>query len=287
MSPISPRLALVLCAGVAVVATHPAHGDPQAASEQPARPDPRAEPTNPQARAHFDRGGKLFALRDWEGAIAEYKQGALIESLPVFDLALGQCYRRLRRYDDALWHFNRFVRYGQPSGKLLQGVEDLLRQIRAELAQEPPRATQSGPVERTPGAAPSFWAQASAPPPVATPPAAAVTVDRREPWYRDALGLGLVTVGTVAAGTAGYLLFDAHRARDESNTDPVQVRRDELYDQSVSRYRWGAALGVASGSLLIVGVIRLATRPVDHVPSGATSWHVGVSSDGVVVFGRF
>lgn len=286
MSSTLPCLALVVCAGVVVVGTHPAQGDPQAASKQ-TRTDPRAEPANPQARAHFDRGGKLFALRDWEGAIVEYKQGALIESLPVFDLALGQCYRRLRRYDDALWHFNRFVRYGQPSGKVLQGVEDLISQIRAEMVQAPTRATQAGPAERTPGAAASSPAAASVPPPGAAPPAARATVDRRGPWYRDALGLGLVTIGTVAAGTAGYLVFDARRARDESNTDPVQVHRNELYDQSVSRYKWGAALGAAGGSLLIVGVIRLATRPVDHVPSGATSWHVGVSGDGVVVFGGF
>lgn len=267
------RAALVLCAGL-LQSAHPAHADSRAEPAAPAHADPRAEPTTPEARAHFDRGGTLFGLQDFEGAILEYKQGALVENLPVFDLALGQCYRKLHRYDDALWHFHRFLKYGRPSGNVRKGVEDLMAQMRAEhtpiVPQSPPSGTPARPL-------------------VATAPATTAAL-RGDPWYRDVLDLVLVSAGTIAAGTAGYLAVDGHRLRDDSNTDPVQARRNDLYGESVSRYRLSAALGIAGGSLLAAGILRLASRPSQRVRRGSTSWNVWVTGHGrpsVMVLGKF
>lgn len=271
MSAMPRPVVLVLCIGFAVQGTHPAHADSPAEPALPAHADPRAEPTTPEARAHFDRGGKLFGLQDFEGAILAYKQAALIENLPVFDLALGQCYRKLHRYDDALWHFQRFLKYGRPSGNVRKGVEDLMAQMRAEHAPVVPHSAPSDP---------------PAAPLAATAPAAP-TVERGDPWYRDGLGLALVGIGTLAAGTAGYLVFDGHRLRDDSNTDPVQARRNQLYDESVSRYRLSAAFGIAGGSLLVAGILRLASRPSARIRRDATSWNLEVTGHGVMAFGQF
>ncbi|HEX7837012.1 MAG TPA: tetratricopeptide repeat protein [Kofleriaceae bacterium] len=268
---------------------HPAHADSRAEPTPSTHSDPRAEPTTPEARAHFDRGGKLFGLQDFEGAILEYKQGALIENLPVFDLALGQCYRKLHRYDDALWYFRRFLKYGRPSGNVRRGVEDLVAQMRTEqemIVQEPARAVPAGSAEHPP-VVPQSPPPGTPPRPLAEAAPAAATAGRSDPWYRDVLGLALVSAGTAAASTAGYLAFDGHRLRDDSNTDPVQARRNHLYDESVSHYRLGAAFGIAGASLLVVAVIRLASRPSERTRRSATSWDVGVTGDRVMVFGQF
>jgi hypothetical protein len=123
--------------------------------------------------------------------------------------------------------------------------------------------------------------------PLAQAAPTATTAERGDPWYRDVLGLALVSAGTASASTAGYLAFDGHRLRDDSNADPVQARRNHLYDESVSRYRLGAALGIAGGSLLVVGVIRLASRPSERTRRSVTSWDAGATGHGVMVFGQF
>jgi tetratricopeptide (TPR) repeat protein len=70
-----------------------------------ARADPFAKPATPEAREHLTRGNRLYGVRSFEEAIAEYKAGALVEPAPVFDYNLGQCFRQLRRYREALWYY--------------------------------------------------------------------------------------------------------------------------------------------------------------------------------------
>jgi len=84
--------------------------------------NPLARPTKREARGHLDRGNKLYNLRSFDEAIAEFKAGAIIEAVPVFDYNLGQAYRQLGKYEDALWHYDRFLNYGHPTGQLLDAV---------------------------------------------------------------------------------------------------------------------------------------------------------------------
>lgn len=67
-----------------------------------ARAAPLARPASPEAQEHLDRGNRLYGTRPFEEAIAEYKAGALIEPAPVFDYNLGQCFRQLGRYQEAI-----------------------------------------------------------------------------------------------------------------------------------------------------------------------------------------
>src|ERR1041384_1339104 len=83
---------------------------------------PLARPTKHEAREHLDRGNKLYNLRSFDEAIVEFKAGAIIEPVPVFDYNLGQAYRQLGKYQDALWHYDRFLNYGHPTGQLLDAV---------------------------------------------------------------------------------------------------------------------------------------------------------------------
>src|SRR5882724_11088677 len=90
---------------------------------------PLARPTNHEACEHLDRGNKLYNLRSFDEAIREFKAGALIESAPVFDYNLGQAYRQLGKYKDALWHYDRFLNYGRPTGELLDAVTGFMAEM--------------------------------------------------------------------------------------------------------------------------------------------------------------
>jgi hypothetical protein len=123
--------------------------------------------------------------------------------------------------------------------------------------------------------------------PAGSPASTAPPLDRGAPWYRDSLGVGLVGAGTVAMGVATYLLWDAHRLHDEVITDPDQTRRAVLHDRAGSRYLLGTVAGIGGASMLVVGILRLASRRPDRSRHDATSWNVDIAGNGVMVFGQF
>jgi len=259
------RPALILALAIAVLS---------AIAPSLANADPRAEPTNPEARAHFELGNKLFFLKEFEKAISEYKSGALIESLPVWDLALGQCYRMLHRYEDSLWHLERFIKYGHPSGGLLKGINEVIAPMRAEVE-------KNAMSQRSAGGPPGQTA------PAAAAPTPVIKIENTSPWYRDGLGLALVGVGTIGVAAGGYLLLDGSRLHDEANRDPSQARQDALNDQANSRVDLGAGLGIAGIVALSVGVIRFATRPSDRSTRATVAWTITASTRGIAALGRF
>lgn len=87
-----------------------------------ARADPFAKPASPEAREHLIRGNRLYGVRSFEEAITEYKAGALVEPAPVFDYNLGQCFRQLGRYQEALWYYQQFLSSGNPEGEVLGAI---------------------------------------------------------------------------------------------------------------------------------------------------------------------
>ena len=236
-----------------------------------AQNDPRDEPTDPGAHAHFVEGGKLFLVRNFEQAILEYKAGALIQPLPVFDLTLAQCYRLLRRYDIARWYFERFIKYGHPGTKLLEAIENLMNQM----------SDSEVEVEHLPSASSSSSFTERPQPETKTEP----EPEPGEPWYHDGVGFGITGSGAVALGVATYLLVSANRLHNESNSDAVsEGRRAELYDRAGTRYWTGSIVGALGSAVFIAGIVKLIVHPEEH----ARRVNVGISGSGdLVVFGRF
>ena len=109
-----------------------------------------AGPKTPVAHEHFARGNRLYRIRQFEGAIAEYQAGAVLELAPVFDYNLGQCYRQLGKYADAIWHYERFLKNARPGSELSALVSGFLQQMRGELER---RAMTQPPTDVAPGAA--------------------------------------------------------------------------------------------------------------------------------------
>lgn len=116
-----------------------------------AHADALAKPTNVVAREHLATGNRYFRLREFEKAIEEYKAGAVREDTPVFYWNLGQCYRQLGHYEDAIWHYERFLDRGKPDGEVEASVKKFIAQMKGELEK---KAMKLPPVEPAPPAIP-------------------------------------------------------------------------------------------------------------------------------------
>lgn len=250
--------------------------------------DPLARPASREAREHLDQGNKLYNIRSFDEAIAEFKAGALIEAAPVFDYNLGQAYRQLGKYQDALWHYDRFMKYGGPTGELRDAVMSFMAEMRAHLANRALTMPPTGPAPPDRAPDPTTSARSTA----TTEPTMAGTVNTEPPSQpeghdsRDWIGWGLTGGGVVALGVSGVLLYRASSLNNQAKTEPDARARDGLYDQASTRNTAGIAVGVGGLVLTTAGVVKLALHG-RHPASGSALLDVGVTSHGVFALGQF
>lgn len=218
------------------------------ASEAWAESDPLAKPLSPAARAHLERGNKLYAIRSFDQAIEEYKAGALLEDTPVFQYNLAQAYRITGRYQEALWHYERFVMRTEPSGPLREAIDRFTMQMRAEIE----RAAMKEPPT---GVAPTQRDERE----VDTAPYAK-TQEAQDPWYGDYFGWVLAASGLAISGASIYFFLDAQDSDERALTEVREVERRNLKSSARDSRRLGyafAAIGIGTTSL---GVIKLAVH---------------------------
>lgn len=245
--------------------------------------DPLAKPKNVSAREHLSQGNKLYRVREFEKAIEEYKAGALDEDASVFHYNLGQCYRQLGKYDDAIWHYERFLLRAQPTGDLKSAVEDFVKQMKAEREK---KAMTQLPIEPAPDPRPPLSSSPSPSqlPMVGTMPAPSEAID---PWYADAVGWGLTSTGLIAVGIGAYYLSDAADIFDAANGEDQQDARQRLRDEASKRRLIGAGFGIGGVGLLAVGIVKLVLHPSKPAASSTAAWGIGITGDGVQVHGTF
>ncbi len=238
-------------------------------------------PADPAALAHFTQGNRLYRLRKFDDAIIEYQAGAMIEPTSVFDYNLGQCYRQLGKYMEAIWHYERFLKYGQPGTERHALVTGFLSQMRAELERETMRQP---PADTSPGPSPSAaWPETA---PVSPASSMSSVTNRSEHWYSDRIGWGLAGTG-VAVGSIGSVLFlNSSNLWNEANKSPSESRRQELRDMANTRERISIAIGISGAVLVAGGVVRLAIRPSAQAKSIA-SWQLEALPRGLAVSGWF
>jgi tetratricopeptide (TPR) repeat protein len=115
-----PRLFLLLMVCFAVVA--------------PARAAFADDPATRAARRHFERGEKLFALGKFDEALEEYETAFDAKPLPGFLYNIGQCYRNLADYDQAIFSFKKYLKLDPDAGNR-EAVERLIEELEEKKAQ--------------------------------------------------------------------------------------------------------------------------------------------------------
>lgn len=235
--------------------------------------DPLSKPAAPEARSHLALGNKLYGVRSFDEAAAEYKAGAIIEPAPVFDYNLGQCFRQLGKYQEAIWHYDRFLSRGNPQGELLDAVTGFITQMKSELDK---KAMTQKPTEPAPSGA------SAAPIPIRLE---SPQERSSEAWYDDRAGWALTGAGVVGLAVGGGLLVDASSLRDDANRNLSQQEQKRLADRASTRELLGELMGAGGVGLLVVGVIKLAIHPGE--PPRVARWNIGTTHNSLLVFGEF
>src|SRR6478672_10773921 len=77
------------------------------------------------AKRHFDRGEKLFALGKFDAALDEYQKAFDAKPMPDFLFNIGQCYRNLGDYQQAIFSFKKYLKL-EPDAPDKDEVEKLI-----------------------------------------------------------------------------------------------------------------------------------------------------------------
>ncbi len=94
----------------------------------PARTASANDPATRAARRHFERGEKLFALGKFDDALEEYQTAFDAKPLPGFLYNIGQCYRNLGDYDQAIFSFKKYLKLA-PEADNQEAVERLIEDL--------------------------------------------------------------------------------------------------------------------------------------------------------------
>ena len=130
-----------------------------------------------RARVHYDKAETLFASGQFAAAVSEYQAAYGAAPLPDFLFNIGQCYRNLGRWDEAIFSFKKYLEH-KPDAADRADVEVTIAELERERDRE--SAARMGIA----GAAPLA-------------PGKPRPIYRR--WWFIAGAVGLVTATTVAA----------------------------------------------------------------------------------------
>ena len=86
------------------------------------------DPATRSAKRHFDRGEKLFALGKFDDALDEYQKAFDAKPIPDFLFNIGQCYRNLGDYQQAIFSFKKYLKL-EPDAPDKDKVEKLIDEL--------------------------------------------------------------------------------------------------------------------------------------------------------------
>jgi tetratricopeptide (TPR) repeat protein len=191
---VSPPLRCLLALAVALVAL-PAAAAP---AEDVAR-----------ARQHFAAGRTHYDLKEYEPALAEFKDAYRWVQDPVFLFNIAQCHWKLGREREAIDFYRNYLRRA-PNATNRPEVERRVQELEAALARRPP-ASQPSPLP-PPQPAPVPAAPAAPPPALVVEAPVSPPVDQVRPqlWRRWWFWAG---VAVLAAGAGAVTLSVARRGQ--------------------------------------------------------------------------
>jgi len=105
------------------------------------------------AKAHYEKGTRLYEIREYDKALLEYKSAYLAQPDPAFLFNIGQCHRKLGQNQEALNFFREYLKKASPDDPNRHQVEARVREIEAE-ATVKAEAAQTATPASTPNPAP-------------------------------------------------------------------------------------------------------------------------------------
>lgn len=99
------------------------------------RPAYADDPAMRAARRHFESGEKLFALGKFDEALNEYQEAFDAKPIPDFLFNIGQCYRNLGDYDQAIFSFEKYLKL-EPDAANKVSVEKLIDDLQDKKARK-------------------------------------------------------------------------------------------------------------------------------------------------------
>jgi len=152
------------------------------------------------AKAHFERGQKLYALARFREALDEYQLAFDASPRPELLFDIAQCYRNLGDYPAAVFSYRKYLQLA-PDAANREQVEQLIGELETRQDQ---RDTQRF------GLAPA--AEPAIPAPAPAAPAPAPTPLYRRWWLWTA-------AGAVAVAAGGVAIYAATRGHGAPSTD--------------------------------------------------------------------
>jgi tetratricopeptide (TPR) repeat protein len=114
------------------------------------------------AKAHFEAATRLYDIHEYAKALDEYKAAYLAKPDPAFLFNVGQCYRRLGKFDQALDFYREYLKKAPPDDPNRPNVEARIRNTDTgdvfetdtprpvSQPAQPPIPPQAPPVQRAP-----------------------------------------------------------------------------------------------------------------------------------------
>jgi hypothetical protein len=165
------------------------------------------------AKAHFEAATRLYDIHEYAKALEEYKAAYLAKPDPAFLFNVGQCYRRLGKFDQALEFYREYLKKAPPDDPNRPNVEARIRNTDNSDVFEsdaPPKPAAS-PTQPPPSPAQL--------PPVQQPPTSLVVPPVAEPGLEEAV--------EKPASAAGSPLSVDHSSQDShlpAAAEPVGVK---------------------------------------------------------------
>ena len=202
-----------------------------------------------EAELKFKKAQALYQVQEYQNAFDLYKESYLLSLEPALLFNMGQCYRQLKRYEEAIKAYKSYLRDDPKAPKaeierIIREVEDLLIREK-EVGKLPPNGTQDpskpggGGTTDTPPPA-----SQKTPPPSTSEPTGA---DKRSPTARllylgagGAAGLGAV------AGTVAFL--------SGLGVKGLQAEGAASADEITGTFGRARALAISSDALFVIAV---------------------------------
>jgi tetratricopeptide (TPR) repeat protein len=150
------------------------------------------------AKRHYERGEKLFALGKFDQALDEYQQAFDAKPLGDFLYNIGQCYRNLSDYNQAIFSFKKYLKL-KPEADDRDKVERLIEELEEK--------RQRGEGEKF----------APKPDPVEPPPSQQAQTPIYKQWW--------FWTGLAVVGAGGVGIYEATKRSGPPTTDLGNIGR--------------------------------------------------------------